>query len=159
MIRDVEARRKAVLDPSGGAVENGIERLAAPAGAWALVVCAQVLEHVSAPEAMLREIRKILRGIVYLEVPDQRWRGSVAAPRPLLEFLCRHPALLLGADLYSTFFRVKLGRLPPFGFVPMREHVNFFTPQALRSLAERCGLRVRAEGRHAGSFFLVGGLE
>jgi len=162
LIRDLSASRKAVFDPSGGAVEPGIELLAEmpTAADWSFITCAQVLEHVSDPSALVGSIRACLkdRGIVYLEVPDQSWRSWKAfrPPRALLEFLCRHPVMLLAADVYSTFFRVKFRRLPPFGFVPMREHVNFFTLRALTALAERCGFAVLSRGAtSSGSFFLV----
>ena len=47
-------------------------------------------------------------------------------------------------DLYSTAFRVKLGFLPPLGFAPMREHVNFFTLESISKLGERLALSTEA---------------
>ena len=73
----------------------------------------------------------------------------------MLAAACASPPLLLALDVYSTAFRVKLGVLPPFGFVPMREHVSFFTEASLGALARRVGLTVLALGPGIGGFHLV----
>lgn len=163
LLHDIHANRKAVFDLSGEAVKPGIELLVDPTSLgsnWTLVTCAQVLEHVSNPRNVLRDIANCLHedAHVYLEVPNQTWRSwpALQPPHGLLKRLCRHPYLLLAADIYSTLFRVKLKVLPPFGFVPMREHINFFTLQALVSLAKQCGLKVCSQGSNSqGSFFVI----
>jgi SAM-dependent methyltransferase len=162
LIADLPAPRKAVYDPSGSPVLPGIQvftDLARLEADWELVVCAQVLEHISDPGGMLRQLGACLAegGLIYLEVPDQNWRPL--PPRPtegFLRFLIRHDRALKLADFISTALRVTFGLLPPFGFVPMREHVNFFSLQALEMLARRHGFVVATSGRHAnGSLYLT----
>ncbi len=162
LIGDLSASRKISFDPSGTPGCGGIEIIADRASLPTqvdLVICAQVLEHVSDPNALLEEMISLLKpgGFLYLEVPDQIWRGLPGRLRQsVVEWLCRRPRLLLAADIYATAFRVKLGILPPFGFVPMREHINFFSAQALRTLSDRGALRLLGEGRtNDRSFFLV----
>ena len=163
LISGLSATRKVSFDRSGTPGLRGIEvvedRDALPLGAD-LVTCAQVLEHVSDPKGVVGEMIALLRpgGLLYLEVPDQIWRriSSLRLGRRALDWLCHHPRLLLAADIYGTAFRVKLGVLPPLGFVPMREHINFFSAQALRAFPQQNAMRVRAEGRTDDrSFFLI----
>lgn len=162
LIRDLPATRRFVLDISESATVPGVERI--PDKSYLaeqvdLITCAQVLEHVSDPAALLHEMMLLLRsgGAIYLEVPDQIWRETrIMRPRAgFLSWLCAHPKLLMLWDTYSTVFRVILGRLPPLGFVPMREHINFFTLEALRQLAQRAGLTICAQGINTGGFYLV----
>ena len=164
LIADLPAARKISFDPSGTEGWTGIEvverREALPSGEADLVVCAQVLEHVSNPQGLLDDMVSLLRsgGVLYLEVPDQLWRrwSSLRPSKAFVTWLCRHPRALLAADTYSTAFRVKLGALPPFGFVPMREHINFYSAMALRAFVERGALDVRREGRTDDrSFYIV----
>ena len=56
--------------------------------------------------------------------------------------------MLLAGDIVSTACRKKLGILPPFGFVPMREHLNYFTVDAISALITRAGLQVVWAGRN-----------
>lgn len=162
LIAALPADRKISFDPSGTPGLPGVEviepRAALPANAD-LVTCAQVLEHVSDPRAVLIDMISLVRpgGLLYLEVPDQLWRRFTALTlgRAAAQWLCRHPRALLAADIYGTALRVKLGILPPFSFVPMREHINFFSAQALRAFAQSEGLRVRYEGRSADNSFCL----
>jgi len=85
----------------------------------------------------------------YAEVPQQMWKdfsGPRAIQRAWLSLLVKNSTALHAADFVSTAFRVKLGFVPPLGFVPMREHVNFFTEQALTALLSRAGLKVMWSG-------------
>jgi SAM-dependent methyltransferase len=162
LIRDLPADRRLVLDISENATVPGVESITNKAELPEqadLVTCAQVLEHVADPLAIIYEIKSMLRdgGAMYLEVPDQIWR-QLPVMRPSMSFLswlCCHPRLLMLWDTYSTVFRVLLKILPPMGLVPMREHINFFTLEALRQLAIRAGLTIHAEGTNAGGFYLV----
>ncbi|QIG79744.1 class I SAM-dependent methyltransferase [Stakelama tenebrarum] len=167
LIVNLDAAQKVSFDLSGTPGRPGVTVIetsdALPEGAD-LATCAQVLEHVSDPAALVADIARLLRpgGMAYLEVPDQIWRriGPGRIGRGAMAWLSRHPRLLLAADVYGTAFRVKTGVLPPFGFVSMREHINFYSASALRELAEAAGLTVRAEGRAAsgsanGSFWLI----
>lgn len=163
LISELSAVRKVSFDRSGTPGLTGIEviedRSALPSEVD-LITCAQVLEHISDPKGLIDEMISILKpgGLLYLEVPDQIWRriSPFRLSQRAIEWLCRHPRLLLAADIYGTAFRVKLGVLPPFGFVPMREHINFFSAQALRTLPQQNAMRIRVEGRtHDKSFFLI----
>lgn len=162
LIRDLPASRRLVLDISENATVPGVKNIPDKSelpDQADLVTCAQVLEHVADPPAVLDEIKSMLRagGAIYLEVPDQIWRqvGFMRPSAGFLSWLCNHPKLLMLWDTYSTVCRVLLKTLPPMGFVPMREHINFFTLEALRQLTLRAGLTIRAEGTNAGGFYLV----
>lgn len=162
LILDLDAPSRISFDLSGTPGLPGIEVVtsvdALPAHAD-FVTCAQVLEHVSDPRGLLDDMIRLLRpgGLVYLEVPDQIWRRATGLKlgRSAFAWLCRHPRALLAADIYGTAFRVKTGILPPFGFVPMREHINFFSAQALRDFAIDAGLHITIEGRTADRSFCL----
>ena len=62
----------------------------------------------------------------------------------------------MAADLLCTACRIKLERLPPFGFVAMREHMNFFTAASLRAMLAGNGFAVDFCGiNRAGQLFAV----
>jgi SAM-dependent methyltransferase len=144
LISTLTASRKISYEFSGISGVPGVEvistRAELPSGID-LISCAQVLEHISDPSALLEDMASLLRpgGMLYLEVPNQIWRAqkTLKPKKKVLSWLCRHSTALLAADIYSTFFRIKFGFLPPMGFVPMREHINFFTPSSLQALAQK----------------------
>ncbi|MCM2305851.1 MAG: class I SAM-dependent methyltransferase [Sulfuritalea sp.] len=164
MLTAVNANRKAVFDPSTCATLPGIERYSDDAtlpGAWDLILSCQVLEHVSAPDVYLRKIGGLLAesGWLYLEVPAENWRpapGSEALRAAWLRQMLRCRPLLMAADLLCTASRIKLGRLPPLGFVAMREHLNYFTADALNAILTNNGFTIDACGiNRAGQLFAV----
>jgi SAM-dependent methyltransferase len=150
LMRDLPAARKAVFEVSEVTPEGSLEHLkfADQVGTgWELVLSAQVLEHVAEPAQLVEAMVAAAKpgGFLYLEVPHQTWREPFhfrLGREAWLRFLCHHPRLLLAADVYSTAFRVKTGVLPPYGFVPMREHLNFFTLEGLEALASRMKLQI-----------------
>lgn len=157
MLAAIDADRKAVFDPSGSPALDGLEQFAEvtrlPAG-WSLVISCQVLEHVSAPAAYLRELATLLAddGFLYIEVPAEAWRPGAGARElrdSCLRLLLRSRPLLIAADVLCTAARIKLGRLPPLGFVAMREHLNYFTTDAVVALLERSGFTVDLSGINA----------
>lgn len=156
MLLDIDAPRKAVFDVDEAHVDPGIERISAPellGDGWDLVLSCQVLEHLTSPLASLEQIRNLLSvgGWLYVEMPDELWnnRAFPSKARDLfLRGLLNSPYLLLAGDIASTAFRKKLGVLPPFGFVPMREHLNYFTVDAISALVERAGLQLEWAGRN-----------
>jgi hypothetical protein len=82
-------------------------------------------------------------GFIYIELPLQIWKsyvGNNMIRNALLRIAKKYRVLHKILDLYSTAFRVKFMILPPFGFAPMREHVNFFTLPAIVKLGERLNL-------------------
>lgn len=145
-IADLPAKRKAVYDISGTAAVEGIEHANASAllESWDLVVCAQTLEHISDPMEFVRRLMALARpgGHVYLEVPRQFWKNWTIEGRlrdRTMLLALHHRWLHIALDVYSTAFRIKAGVLPPFGLVPMREHLNFFSVSALGEIARGAG--------------------
>jgi SAM-dependent methyltransferase len=164
MLRGVDAETKVVFDPSGCEALPDITAVSDPTGIpphCDLLLSCQVLEHVSDPRRYLAEVAGLCAegGHLYLEVPDEIWTNAVLHG-PLrdvwLRFLLRHPRLLVLADMVSTACRVKLGFLPPLGFNPMREHLNYFTIQGLDFILPGCGFEIVLSGhRGAGLIFAV----
>ena len=161
LIAGLPAGRKAVYDIAGTAAVEGVEALTSesPFSEWDLVVCAQTLEHVSDPLEFVRTLLATTRhgGHLYLEVPIQSWRDRSmpgALRDRVLQFALRYRWFHVALDVYSTAFRIKFAILPPFGIVPMREHLNFFSTAALNALA------VRAEGKvlHCGQEDTLGAI-
>ena len=119
-----------------------------------LVMLCHVLEHLSEPFKFLLDLREQLGPAdgaqwMYAEVPLERHRllkrpTAGAARRGAAEWIPRARLAWLGLDFYSTFFRVKLNTVPPFGFIKLHEHLNFFSGKSLRSLFERAGFSVTA---------------
>ena len=154
LISALNANRKAVFDLAAGtAMLTGIE--AVPADQlreeWDLVVCAQTLEHVTDPLAMVQRLLALTRpgGSLYLEVPNEIWKNATFPGRirnAVLRLASKWRWLFIAMDIYSTGFRIKAGVLPPLGFLPMREHLNYFTPQALEALVRRAGGEVTFAG-------------
>jgi SAM-dependent methyltransferase len=164
MLAAVDADRKAVFDPSGGQTVRGRECYAKesdlPSG-WNLVLCCQVLEHISFPSCYLRRIHDLLAddGWLYIEVPNEHWRsapGREELRKALLKALLHSRPLLIAADMLCTASRIKLGRLPPLGFVAMREHINYFTQESLSAVLAGNGFQVESCGiDNGGQLFAV----
>lgn len=155
MLLDIQAERKAVFDVSGGQTEEGVARITSQGlgSNWDLLLSCQVLEHLTDPFCSLQTMANSLSkgGWLYAEVPDQHWSNSVrngSVREAWLSWIIGKPRLLLAADIVSTAFRIKRGFLPPLGFIPMREHLNYFTVEALRALLLRAGLSVRWSGKN-----------
>jgi len=156
MLLDIDSPRKAVFDVDKTNVEPGIEGIVSPellGRDWDLVLSCQVLEHLTSPLAALEQIKSLLAvgGCLYVEMPEELWtnRAFHSKARDLfLRGLLTSPFLLLTGDIVSTAFRKKLGVLPPFGFVPMREHLNYFTVDAISALMTRAGFKLLWSGRN-----------
>lgn len=164
LIADIPAERRTVFDFSGAAPVAGISEASgdfARSHHWDLVVCAQVLEHVDDPAATLRDLTGLLapQGWLYLEVPDELWSNHAFPGRmrdAWLRWLAGRRHALIAADTLATTCRILLGVLPPFGFVPMREHLQYFTESALSALVSNSNLTLIACGRNAvGQIFAV----
>ena len=156
MLLDIAAARKAVFDLSDDEMEPGITRITSlePAGCdWDLVLSCQVLEHLSDPLSAVVQVREMLLpgGWFYAEVPDEIWSNRACSGRvrdAFLAWIVKKPLCLTAADVLSTGVRIKLGFLPPLGFVPMREHLNYFTTEALRRLLLKAGFSVAWSGKN-----------
>jgi hypothetical protein len=157
MLLDTPAAHKAVFDLAAEAPEPGIARIQSQeltGRRWELILSCQVLEHLSDPRAVVHEITQILSpgGWFYAEVPDEMWSNgarSGARRDAWVAWVTKRRWPLLMADCVSTACRVKLGFLPPMGFIPMREHLNYFTIESLSKLLAGCGLSVKWSGRNA----------
>ncbi len=164
MLAAIDADRKAVYDPSGSPPAMGRESYSRECdlpGGWHMVLSCQVLEHISFPSRYLERIHGLLAddGWLYVEVPNEQWRPAPGGERSrkfLLRTLLHWRPLLMAADAISTACRIKFGRLPPLGFVAMREHINYFTAESLSALLVRNGFKVEACGiDNGGQLFAV----
>jgi len=84
-------------------------------------------------------------------VPDEIWTNRTfdsAARDRWLAWLVKRRLPLIAADSASTACRILFGFLPPFAFIPMREHLQYFTENALASVVESSGLHVVRCGRN-----------
>ena len=113
-----------------------------------LILCAQTLEHSSDPKALLFHLYHRLKigGLLYVEVPyDETWK-DYSCPGLVRDYIIgmakNNRLVYLLMDIYGTAFRVKLKLLPPFAFAPVREHLQYFTPESLSRLGESVGGRV-----------------
>jgi SAM-dependent methyltransferase len=150
-----------VFDISGVAPEPGVTGLSAASLAdqkFDLVLLCEVLEHVSEPMQVLREVLKHVKpgGLLYITVPNLEFPftdiPAGAWYRHYLKLLLKSRWLTLLADFWSTGSKVKFARIPPFGFAKMHEHVNFFNSASLEALllragAQLLGCEVSAQGR------------
>lgn len=156
MLLDVDAGKRAVFDVSGGRTEDGVEWIGSQeklGSDWDLVLSCQVLEHLSDPFSSVEFIAGIMSkgGWFYAEVPDQHWSNPArngAVRQAWLSWIVDKPLILVAADTISTAFRIKCGFLPPLGFIPMREHLNYYTEKALNALLQRAGLAVKWSGKN-----------
>lgn len=157
LIADLPADMRATFDLSGAAATEGTVQVAEAdmaARQWSLAVCAQTLEHVSDPHATLATLAGLLspQGWLYLEVPDEMWSNHTLAGNARdhwLRWLAGRRILLVATDTMSTACRILFGFLPPFGFIPMREHLQYFTESALAALVVRSGLVLVRCGRNS----------
>lgn len=81
--RALEAAARRV--PAGEFHRAAVTALPFDDGAFDLVVCTQVLEHLEDPAAALRELRRVARGAVLVTVPHEPWfrLGNLARGRHL----------------------------------------------------------------------------
>ncbi len=152
-IFDLKCIRLAVYDLSEGRALSGVTKYSniddVPRSCWDLVVSTQTLEHISHPEVAIESMIDIAKqgGLIYIELPNQPWTSFAGRGKmrdALVKAAVKNRLLHKVMDLYSTFFRVKFNVLPPFGFAPMREHVNFFTIDSINKLGERHSLRIES---------------
>ncbi len=119
------------------------------AHSYDLVVLSHVLEHTPDPVFLLSKMASLLKpgGWLYVEVPWERYslrfQGNSTAISRYLGWLSRHTWLLRIMDFYSTGFRVLLNVVPPFGFLKLHEHINFFDARSLSEGCVKAGLEVQ----------------
>ncbi|MDO8644462.1 MAG: hypothetical protein Q7S00_05805, partial [bacterium] len=101
----------------------------------------------------LKEVRKYAdpKGSLFcIEVPCERYQlwgifmdsffGRIY--EAYLRSLLRLPFLMKSIDFISTLFRLKLNFVPPFGFVKLHEHINFFDENSLQALLKKSGFSI-----------------
>ena len=150
-------KKKYVFEVSDQKPVEGVVRLGTKQALrrqFDLVMLCHVVEHLSDPFKFLLELREELGPAngaqwMYAEVPLERPRlikrpTRGAARRGAADWIPRARLAWLALDFYSTFFRVKLNTVPPFGSIKMHEHLNFFSGKSLRTLFERAGFSVIA---------------
>jgi SAM-dependent methyltransferase len=141
-----------VYDISGVEPEPGVIRIADGASLteqiFDLVLLCEVLEHVSEPIRLLREVITHVKpgGLLYITVPNREFPltdipSSSWYPAYLRLILMSRWATM-ATELWSTASRVKFKRIPPLGFAKMHEHVNFFDPGSFHELLRRVGLAI-----------------
>lgn len=157
LIAGIPSGMRATFDLSGTAPAEGtvqVTEAGMECRRWHLVVCAQTLEHVDDPRATLATLAGMLApaGWLYLEVPDEMWSNHTLAGNARdhwLRWLAGKRKLLVAADTLSTACRILFGFLPPFGFIPMREHLQYFTEAALSALVVQSELYLVRCGRNS----------
>lgn len=151
MLSDLSAERKAVYEISGVSGESGIESIGEEemrAAKWDLILSCHVLEHQSCPAALVSDLVSLGHpGTVYfIEVPNEsvasRRINSTDLQRYWLGWLIERPLLFKWFDFLATGVRSRLGLTLPFLFVPLREHLTFFTVEGLQALLTDAGLTV-----------------
>ena len=113
-----------------------------------LIICAQMLEHATDPKKTTEYLFNFLKpgGSLYIEVPynetwtDYSWSGVMR--NFVLSLAKKFKLFNILLDIYGTAFRVKLKILPPFAFVPVREHLNYFYPSSFIALAKAIGASI-----------------
>lgn len=119
-----------------------------PAG-YDLILLCHVLEHLSRPADMLTELKALLApgGLLFIELPLDHFRITNIPKRnwykKYLSFLICHPLLFQLMSFYSLALRPHLSAVPPLGFAPAHEHINMFTPNALRMCLLKGGYNVQ----------------
>jgi SAM-dependent methyltransferase len=144
--------RRIVLELSHRELLPGVERVSSfdhLSEQPDLVVLAHVLEHLSDPAKLMRQIRQTLvpGGTLYVEVPQDRprvrrwhaqpgfaiWNGLISGRR----------WAFIPADLASGVTKQRGWRIPRLGVLKESEHINFFDSVSLRFLLESCGFCIR----------------
>ena len=130
-----------VYEISGVRPVNGVTSIADPVECKAdLVINCNVLEHVSFPNRVVKEILRAVPsgGVLYLEVPRE-------SPFALARFARR----IVQVGIMSLM-RPALTRwvVRPASLYMMHEHVNYFGERSLRALMNSCGCGVIATGNY-----------
>lgn len=95
-----------------------------------LVLSCEVLEHVNNPKNVLLEIKRLTKkqGYIYIELPCERWTAAnYIFPKIFASLFILFLKILMINDFISTAFRVKFKLIPPFCYLYIREHVQFFS--------------------------------
>lgn len=155
MLRDLDAARKATYEISGVVADPGVDSATLAQvrdTAWDLILCCHVLEHWIHPAQCARQLHALGHpGTVYFfEVPHETvpggWFNRTALQRLWLTWICRRPRLLQRIDFISSGMHYRLKRILPLLFMPLREHLTFFSVRGIAAMLERCGYDVISAG-------------
>ncbi|MGC1784913.1 MAG: class I SAM-dependent methyltransferase [Acidobacteriaceae bacterium] len=115
---------------------------------WDLVICSNVLEHVRDPEKTMKEIDKTASAgtLIFVEVPQESPSGRKNVTKRLVQLAI---LAVTRPSVARVLFRPALVYL-------MHEHVNFFSPRALRHLANSKHWEIIAEGQYEISSYKFG---
>jgi 2-polyprenyl-3-methyl-5-hydroxy-6-metoxy-1,4-benzoquinol methylase len=141
-----------VYDISGSAVVDGAIALRTLAECaehrFDLVVCSNVLEHVSSPRSFLEEIDRIVdpETLIYLEVPRESPFGLLTLAKRVAQqaiLLLKRPRVAI--ELFRHNFLIQ-----------MHEHVNFFGVRSLDRLVGSREWRILDSGVYAVDIYKFG---
>ena len=147
----LSAERPAVFDVSGVPPEPGVEVIQEAelnARSWDLILSCHVLEHVSDPHQYMRGLVDLGRSgaLFFIEIPNEKYaslafNGS-ALQKAWLSWVAGTGLLFKALDFLSTGLRVKLGLVPPLGFVALREHLQIITVKGLTAFLSTFNLEI-----------------
>lgn len=159
LIKNFKSTKKAVFDLGQEHAIDGIEAIKEIGNNWDLIIAAHVFEHVNDPMFLMSELVRacVNGGYIYIEVPNELWIDLSGAPMrdEILKFITPRPTLRMLGDIYSTIIRVAFGFLPPWGFVPMREHLNYFTLEALQKMAAQLPVKISLMGENSFGHYCI----
>jgi hypothetical protein len=113
-----------------------------------LVICSNVFEHVASPRLLLEEVLSFCSpgSYVFIEVPEE-------TP---LDGKCILKRLAQAGWLVAARPEVAMEVLPMGTTYVMHEHLNFYSPTALRRLLlTKPGMRIVAEGAYPGTIWAL----
>jgi len=153
LIQDLAAAGKYVYDISGVEKRPGIVGISDFEGCLArrydLIVCSNVLEHVAFPQKLVSQMRQLAHPgtLIYLDAPAE-------SPFAFSSIAKRIAQMLI---VCATRLHDALAILRPSAIYLMHEHINFFSPKSLATLAERLDFQVIASGQYGMNGPLLGG--
>jgi hypothetical protein len=164
MLIDLEAKRKAVYDISGVVTEENIDRIDQSemrGTKWDLVLSCHVLEHLTFPAAYLNDILSLgdQDTIFFFEVPNELMRSSRINRSDLhrrwLTWVARHRAVFKFAEFLSSGTRHRFGIVLPFMYIPLTEHLTFYSIRGLCEKLQNHGLEILFAGIGASGHITV----
>ncbi len=109
---------------------------------YSIIICSEVLEHLSTPEDTLHAIARLLKkdGVLFVTVPNGKGPREVLVTQPMQK-LHRHPGMMLRIVTWAKKMMGYSGKTVQSDADDL-EHVQFFSKPDLLSLASRTGFSV-----------------
>ena len=137
-------REKYVFDISGVPTIDGVKSIASYGQlknySFDFIMCNHVFEHLTNPMEMMQNFKEISSDgtVFYIEVPSENPFVKKAG-----KYSIRKNISLLFNPNFSIWLLAKhYFRMKKKPFMPMGEHINFFTKQSICTMAERSGFTV-----------------